>query len=151
MTHLTKAIFFIAAALLAANATAAPVTCAANGSYASLMATNAAGGCFVEDQLFSNFTYLSGASGAGVAPVTASNFLYSIIANAPTAVGFQFGFTLTALPGTSGNISLGWLAQGDNIVSNHLVLNAVTSGNAVAIAQTTYCKGGPVAGCPAGS
>jgi hypothetical protein len=151
MNHLIKSTLLIAVALLAVDASATPVTCAPSGSFAGLLATNAAGGCYVENQLFSHFTYQSSATGPGVARVTASNFLYETVANAPEAVGFQFGFTLTALPNTTGNISIGWLVQGENILSNHLLLNAAASGNAVAIAQTTYCKGGPVAGCPAGS
>ena len=151
MNRFIRAMFFIAAALLAAQASAAPITCAASGSFANLMATNAAGGCYVDNQLFSNFTYLSSASGPGVSRVTANNFSYSTIANAPDAVGFHFDFLLTALPGTSGNISIGWLVTGQNIVSNHLLLNATATGTGVAIAQTSVCTGGPVAGCPVGS
>jgi hypothetical protein len=145
---LIKTTSFAAAALFVSQAFAAPTTCAANGSFANLIATNAAGGCYVQDQLFSGFTYLSSAGGPGAVPVSVNSFFYTAVANAPDAVGFDFGFTLTALPGMAGNISLGWLVQGVNILSNHIVLAAATSGNAVAIAETTYCKGGPVAGCP---
>jgi hypothetical protein len=151
MNRLTRGILFIATALFAVHASAAPIACAASGSFANLMATNAAGGCYVEDQLFSQFTYLSSASGLGVSPVTANNFSYSTIANAPDAVGFHFDFVLTALPNTSGNISIGWLVTGSNIVSSHLLLNATATGTAVAIAQTSVCTGGAVAGCPVGS
>jgi hypothetical protein len=144
-------ISFAAALVLVSQASAAPTTCAASGSFATLVATNASGGCYVQDHLFSGFTYLSSASGAGAVRVNPNNFLYSTVTNAPDAVGFEFAFTLTASPNTAGNISIGWLVQGVNIISNHLILDAVATGNAVAIAQTTFCKGGPVAGCPAGA
>ena len=152
MNHvLTRGVFLIAITLFAVNASAAPTSCPTSGSFATLKATNAAGGCYVEDQLFSNFTYLSSASGPGVSRVYANNFLYTTVEEGPEHIGFQFAFTLTALPNTTGNISIGWQVHGENILSSHLLLNATATGNSVAIAQTTYCLGGPVAGCPSGS
>jgi hypothetical protein len=153
MNHLLliRGVFLIAIALFAVNAFGAPVACPTSGSFTSLKATNAAGGCYVEDLLFSHFTFLSSATGAGVAPVNENNFLYTTVEEAPAAVGFQFAFTLTALPNTTGNISIGWLVEGQSILSSHLRMNATAAANAVAIAQTKYCMGGPVAGCPPAS
>ncbi len=153
MNHLflIRGVFLIAIALFAENASGAPVACPTSGSFATLKATNAAGGCYVEDQLFSHFTFSSSATGVGVTPVNVNNFFYTTVEEAPAAIGFQFAFTLTALPNTTGNISIGWLVQGQNILSNHLLMNATAAANAVAIAQTRYCMGGPVAGCPPAS
>jgi hypothetical protein len=58
---------------------------------------------------------------------------------------------LTALPGQSNDIQVGWLvtAPSARIISNHLAMTGVAVGNAVALITETFCKGGPVAGCPA--
>ena len=56
--------------LAAPQAWAVPSSCVDGGTYASYMATNAAGGCFVGDKTFSNFNYTSSGTNATAIPAS---------------------------------------------------------------------------------
>jgi hypothetical protein len=128
-------------------ATATPSVCPTSGTYADLVATNAAGGCFIAGNLFSDCVYQSTASGGAVSvPVDAFAFTTVTIPAVP-AYGFQFGFSLFALPGQTAGIQLSYLITGQNITSNHLVLLGGATGSAVASTAESYCKGGPIETC----
>ena len=47
-------------------ANAAPATCPGSGTYATLMGLNTAGGCTIDNLLFSSFTFASTATGGAI-------------------------------------------------------------------------------------
>src|SRR5438128_1444610 len=103
------ALVSLATVAVAGVANAAP--CPATGSYATLLATNAAGGCTIGDKNFSNFSYAATATG-GAVPVPAAGVAYTTISPggaivSPTQWGFFFaGFTLGAAAGQTNDITI---------------------------------------------
>jgi hypothetical protein len=131
-------------------ASAVPTGCLPSGSFADLLATNADGGCFIADKLYSSFTFSANATGSSIA-LTADQFDYTAVANPPAAVGFQFAFALGALQNSSNTVEIGWIvaSPSPSIVSDHLGFTATAINNASATIDETFCLGGPVAGCAA--
>src|ERR1700694_4635153 len=89
----------------AVNIQAAPVPCPTSGtgpsgapSYADLMATNAGGGCFIADKVFSSFTFLASQAG-GAATLSPTNVTYTLDNNATPGglIGFEFDLALGVL------------------------------------------------------
>src|SRR5450759_2991080 len=139
-------IMLMAIVAMATIATATPVVssllCAPGGTYQDLINTNAGGGCFVQDKLFSDFTYQANATGGAIA-LTPGGFNYLTVANAPAATGFQFGFALSALNGQSNDVLLGYLISyvvtGPNITSNHVAMVSAASPGSAASVGETFC------------
>jgi len=71
-------VFISACAIPLANA--APATCPSSGTYATLMGLNTAGGCTIDNLVFSNFTFASTATG-GATPVAPSDLAISGVVN----------------------------------------------------------------------
>ncbi len=133
---------------LPASAAPLPAACPTTGTYADLIATNASGGCFVADKLFSDFFHHSVDLGLASAP-DAADISFQTIADAPVAVGFDFTFDMGAGLFGSANLTLAWVVTGPNITSAHLGMEAARTGvTGAASIGSVYCKGGPVLGCP---
>jgi hypothetical protein len=141
---------FLAAA---SSALAAPVPCPTSGSgpngapsYADLMATNAGGGCFIADKIFSSFTFLASQAG-GAATVSANNLVYTIDSNIGTTglIGFEFALALSAAGVRANDVKLSYnVNQVDNvaeITSLHLLETASASGTGTATVTENYCLG----------
>src|SRR5215475_12782344 len=109
-------------------ANAAPATCPSSGTYATLMGLNTAGGCTIDNLRFSNFTFVSTATG-GATPVTPSDLAISGVVNsAPSAVGFDFaGIPMIALLRQTSDVTLGYTvaaASGGPIVTSAALTEA---------------------------
>jgi hypothetical protein len=137
----------------AVNMQAAPVPCPTSGSgpngapsYADLMATNAGGGCFIADKVFSSFTFLANQTG-GAATVSATNLVYTIDSNIGTTglIGFEFALALSAAGVQSNDVKISYnVNQVDDvaeITSLHLLETGNASGGGTAVLGETYCLG----------
>jgi hypothetical protein len=137
-TFLVGAVFLGAAIGLQAT----PV-CPTTGTYDQLQALNSQGGCTIGDLTFSGFTY-----GPPGVPDTALTF--TTIDNGPSSMGFLFGVDLSAGPGSSNDIGLGYTVTGSNIEDADLTMAGMAappgSGASADIAET-ICPGHTVAGC----
>src|SRR5438128_1516718 len=87
---------FLLSLIAASTALAAPVPCPVTGTYMDLVNTNAGGGCFIVDKVYSNFGFAGTASGTSV-PLTPSQVLYTLLSAAPMLIGFDFSMSLTAV------------------------------------------------------
>lgn len=142
----------VALSLLAAlTGLAAPVPCPTSGqgpggapSFADLIATNAGGGCFIVDKVFSAFTFLATSSGTAT-PLSATQVSYTIDANAPILIGFEFAMSLSASGSDSNGITLSYninqAAMLADITSLHnLLTGQVSNGGSISVAEN-YCLG----------
>src|SRR5438132_8196688 len=84
---------------------AAPILCPDGATYTTYLGLNAGGGCFIDDKLFTGFSYTSTASG-GASPILASSVTVTTIGPAGTGativgpeIGFLFSSTWFAGPG----------------------------------------------------
>jgi hypothetical protein len=86
-------------------ANAATVTCPTVGTYDTLMGLNSAGGCTIDNLVFSNFTFASTQTN-GAAAVTAGDLVISsIIDSVPASVGFAFAdIPITAGAGQTSDV-----------------------------------------------
>ena len=148
--------FSLCLALLVMTATsgfAAPVPCPTTGSgaggtptYADLIATNAGGGCFIADKVFSGFTFLGTSSGTTPpAALTSSQVSYTLDTNAPTLIGFEFAMALNASGNGVNDVKISYnVNQVDglsDITSLHnLLTGQASNGGSVSVAET-YCLG----------
>lgn len=152
--------------LLAATGWAAPIPCPTSGSgaggtasYADLIATNAGGGCFIADKVFSDFTFVPSATG-GATPLTANQMNYLMDNLVPSLgtvlVGFEFGLSLAAGPGTTNDVRIGYnvaqMAGIADITSVHnFMIGAGIAGGVVTVSET-YCLGAfNLLGCQGGT
>jgi len=133
--------------IVAASISAAPVACSSSGSFADLLDTNDDGGCYIADKLFSGFSFQSSATGSSIA-LAADQFTFTTVANAPSALGFQFAGAIGALQNSSMRVDIGWLITGPGIRSDHLLFAASAFGTGTARIDETYCRGGAVEDCP---
>jgi hypothetical protein len=138
----------------ASSALAAPVPCPTSGqgpngapSYADLLATNAGGGCFILDKVFSDFTFTATETG-GAAIASASNLVYTIDSNTGTTglIGFEFALALSAAGIRSNDVTLSYNVRTSSgaaeITSLHLLETGNASGGGTATVSETYCLGG---------
>jgi hypothetical protein len=159
------ALVSLATVAVSGAANAVPVACAATGTYATLLATNSAGGCNIGDKTFSNFTYVS-ASNPDPATVGYTTISPGGMIVNPTQWGFLFnpnvsagqdillGYGINIIFGTPGNPSihsatLDSLAGGGNAhVDETYCLGALTTVNCAAantgMLHVTEVAGGPV-------
>jgi hypothetical protein len=126
MRHYLTFVFISAWAIPLGNA--APATCPSSGTYGTLMGLNTAGGCTIDNLLFSNFTFASTATG-GAAPVAPSDLAISGVMNsAPSAVGFAFaGIPMVALLRQTSDVTLSYTvatASGEPIVTSAALTEA---------------------------
>jgi hypothetical protein len=114
--------------------------CAAQGTYAGLIGTNAAGGCTIADKTFDSFTFLTSD------PITAAEISYQTVNNVNGFYGFIFQFNLFAFPGTSDDFLLGYRVRCTDgtacIDSIHASINAGAQGGGIASLAETYTPGG---------
>jgi hypothetical protein len=142
----------LALSLLAASTgLAAPVPCPTSGtgsggapSFSDLIATNAGGGCFITDKVFSAFTFLGTFSGTAT-PLGATQVSYSMDTIAPTLIGFEFAMSLNASGSSSNDIKLSYninqAAGLADITSVHLFLTGqASSGGSISVTEN-YCLG----------
>ena len=152
---------------LAVAASAAPVPCPTSGSgaggtpsYADLIATNAGGGCFIADKVFSGFTFLPNATG-GATALTANQINYTLDNLVPSVmgtvlVGFEFGMSLSAGQGQSNTVTISLnIAQLDgiaDITSVHDQMVGVGLNGGVASVAESFCLGAfNMTGCQSGT
>src|SRR5436853_4598310 len=140
----------------ASSVMGAPVPCPSTGSgaggaatYQDLLNTNAGGGCFIADKVFSSFTFVGNATG-GATPLTASQMSYLIdnlvpIAGGTVLVGFEFSMSLNATAGTSNDIHITYNVQQvtgiADITSVHNLLTGIGTGGGVASVAEVWCTG----------
>jgi hypothetical protein len=98
---------------------------------------NADHGCWIQDKLFSNFTFQVSATG-GAVPVAAGNVSVVTIASV-LSVGFSFTFSLNAGPTQDNDLNIGYTVTGPNITNNQLSMTGgwITGGEAAVF--ETYC------------
>jgi len=127
------------------------------------MSTNAGGGCFIADKVFSDFTFLANAT--GVPRLTASNVNYTMDNLVPSVGGtvlvgfefFEFGSSLSVGPFDETNdVKLSFnIAQRNgiaDITSVHNQMVGVGLNGGVASVAETYCLGAfNNTGCQAGT
>jgi hypothetical protein len=123
--------------------------CSTYTNYAQLQALGPTGGCTIADKTFSGFTYSM--SSVGATPVTANEVTVTTIDNGPSAIGFLFGVALTAGPGQTNDIGIGYTVTGPDITDAAVtmaggVIPPTNSSGAAAIAET-ICPGHVSAGC----
>jgi hypothetical protein len=142
----------LALSLLAASTgLAAAVPCPTSGtgpgggpSFADLLATNAGGGCFIADKVFSGFTFLATSSGTAT-PLSAAQVSYALDTIAPTLIGFEFAMSLNASGSNSNDIKLSYninqATMLPDITSLHLLLTGeATNGGSISVTEN-YCLG----------
>ena len=158
MSKISATFMAICLSLLALSPiSAAPVACPIGGTYASLSATNAGGGCFIGDKTFTNFQFNATVSGSPAPiPLTDTQVQVNLINNGATDIGFQFIFSLTTGPQASNDIFLQYTvtAPSARITSEHLSETGNFSGTGSAVVDETICigaawSGGTCAGTPA--
>jgi hypothetical protein len=141
----------LALSLLAASTgLAAPVPCptsAGSGgapSFADLIATNAGGGCFIADKVFSGFTFLGTAVG-GATVLSSTNVSYTLDNNQPTLIGFEFALPLNAAGAGVNDVEISYninqAAGLADITSLHLLqTGSASNGGSITVAES-YCLG----------
>ena len=138
-----------------ANAT--PVACPTAGTYATLISLNSAGGCTIDNLLFSDFTFSSSQTN-GAPAVTATDLVISnVIDSAPASVGFAFG----NIPMTAGRAQIDDVTVAFTIAS--VAGNPVITGAALnelgrgvpdtgfATIDESLCTAGTLSPCPSGN
>jgi hypothetical protein len=132
-----KALIGVALVLMSvSSAFAVPVSCTTLSTLSEYIAQSAGGGCFVQDKLFTNFSYSGG--GATVAADVAVDVVFSVVpsqdihgfilstpADGVWSTGFTFGYTIAVDPpnpavnitGAELQINLGILANPTTVVS----------------------------------
>jgi len=137
--------------LAASTGLAAPVPCPTSGtgsggapSFADLLSTNAGGGCFIADKVFSSFTFLTNFSGSAT-PLLATQVSYTLDNNAPTLIGFEFAMSLNASGSSSNDIKLTYninqAAGVADITSLHLLLTGqANNGGSISVSEN-FCLG----------
>lgn len=141
------ALFLLAASTAFATPAACPTTGSGAGgavTYADLIATNGAGGCFVADKVFSNFTFLGTSTGGGTSLV-ATNMDVSYDTNAPTLIGFEFAMSMTVAGMSSEDVKLSYninqISGIADITSLHNNLIGTAGGLGTSTVAETYCLG----------
>ena len=139
-------------------ASAAPMACPTGTLEGYTTAVNAAGGCTEDGLLFSQFQYLSSASGGAVALPATAVAIAPLVNTAGTGFGFQLaaGFAAGA-NSVSDSVLQYQVSTLDNLPllsSVSLGFNGTFTGSGIASVSENYCPGGtvvpPSAGCPAG-
>ena len=151
MSKVSTALVAICLSLLAmSRLNAAPIACV-NGTFADLLGTNAGGGCFIDDKLFTNFLF-NGTSSGNPAPVvlTSSQVVVNTINNGASDIGFQFVFSLAAGTQQSNDILLQYTASTRSglakITSEHLSETGNFTGTGSAVIDETLCIGAAFSG-----
>ena len=145
MSKVSTALVVICLSLLAMSPLNAATIPCVNGTYFNLLATNAGGGCSIDDKLFTNFLFNGTSSGSPAPiPLTSSDVQVNTVNNGNSDIGFQFVFSLTASPQQTNDILLQYtvstLSGLPKITSEHLseTGNFTTTGSAVV--DETLCS-----------
>jgi hypothetical protein len=109
------------------------------------------GSCTIGDKTFSDFTYRMGSSGS--APVPASDVTVTTMNEGPSAIGFLFGVDLSAGPGQSNDIGIGYTVNGPDMTDATMTmaggvapLSNITGSATIA---EIVCPGHVISGCAA--
>ncbi len=144
--------------LCAGMASAAPVACPTGTVQDYTTTVNTAGGCIQDGLLFSQFQYLSSASGAGIALPATGVAVAPLVNAAGTGFGFQIvgGFASGTNSVSTGSLQY-QVATTNNLpllTTLSLSFNGTFTGSGIANVSENYCPGGmvvpPGAGCPSG-
>ena len=146
---LCLALFLVTASSVLAD----PIPCPLSGqgaggapTYFDLIATNAGGGCFIADKVFSSFTFLGTSSGTNPpAALSALQVSYTLDTNAPTLIGFEFAMALNASGDGVNDVKISYnVNQIDfiaDITSIHNLLTGQASNGGSSSVADTYCLG----------
>jgi len=151
MSKISMALVAICLSLLTMSPlNAAPIACV-NGTYADLLGTNAGGGCFIDDKLFTNFLFNGTVAGSPAPiPLTSSQVAVNTVNNGVADIGFQFVFSLAADTQQGNDILLQYtvstLSGLKKITSEHLSETGNFSGTGSAVIDETLCLGAAFAG-----
>ena len=127
--------------MLASSASAVPVNCMTLNTVADYVTQNAGGGCFVQDKLFTNFSYTGGGTvGAGLVGVDVvfsvlptqdiHGFILNPAAGAVWNTSFTFGYTIAVNPPNPAiNITGAELQINLNITARNPTTAVSTKGN----------------------
>lgn len=152
-------LFLVAMALLMCSiSSAVPIVCPDGANYATYLALNASGGCFIGDKLFTSFSY--SATSIGTTPVPASavrvTTIGSPVATILDPVNFGFLFNAPWFVGAGQTLdsvidfTVTTISGQRLIVDDTLTMAGGFSGTGVARVDETVCLGGPIGGCPPG-
>jgi hypothetical protein len=124
-------------------------------SLGDLIASNAGGGCTIDDKDFSNFLFSAVATG-GATPLTPTGIKYVAIGG-PPEWGFLFNFLLVSTAGQSNDFTLSYdvtcnakAPVVDCITSDHLTMAGSGDAGGRAFVDETKCLGG-LPTCPGGT
>jgi hypothetical protein len=143
VVRLKTPVLVCTALLLAAIGLQATPVCPSMGTYATL---ESLGSCTIGDKTFSGFTFSNSAVGA--IPLDATALQYTTIDSGTAAIGFQFGVALTAGPGQTNDLGIGYTVYGSDIDDAQVTMAglAVGTGSFATIGETV-CPGSPIATC----
>jgi len=138
-------------------ARAAPIACPTGTVQDYTTTVNAAGGCFEDGLLFTQFQYLSSSAGSGVALPASSVAVAPLVNAAGTGFGFQLSGGFAAAPNSVSDAILQYQISTINtqplLSSVNLSFNGTFTGSGIANVSENYCPGGtvvpPGAGCNA--
>jgi hypothetical protein len=151
--------FWICAVLCGAafGLQATPV-CATSGTYATLIAYNADGGCTIADKTFSDFTFSPTASGGATALSSSGADVSYTVEDSPSAnaYGFLFAAPLAAGPGQTNDLLISYdvsVTSGPSLINDAqstisgMADSVISGGFATASIAETVCLGHVIAGC----
>ncbi len=137
---------------------AAPIACPTGTLQDYTTTVNAAGGCFEDGLLFTQFQYLSSSAGTGVALPASAVAVAPLVNAAGTGFGFQISGGFAAGPNSVSDGILQYQVSTINtqplLSSVNLSFNGTFTGSGIASVSENYCPGGtvvpPGAGCSTG-